>query len=180
MGALLLAALGLLLAAADADFTVNVLGESDGLVTGQLSDSVILSLPPCSLAGNTVNMVYQQGGTQNKVNLTGIFKVPVCRFKRDLITVIANSGQFTVTRNIGYQVKNLSPATNYTFQYFVGSEKSNAVQAATRTVSNYQDIDDGLPARSGAMVVITVLLSVAMFILIVGLIVTLVLAHCRN
>jgi ABC-type uncharacterized transport system permease subunit len=33
-------------------------------------------------------------------------------------------------------------------------------------------IDSGLPARSGAMVVITVILSVSMFILLVALIVT--------
>lgn len=45
------------------------------------------------------------------------------------------------------------------------------------TAMNYEDIDTGLPARSGAMVVITVILSVAMFILMIGITVTLVVSN---
>ncbi|XP_036845734.1 uroplakin-2 isoform X2 [Oncorhynchus mykiss] len=108
----------------------------------------------------------------NAETLVNIFKVLPCRFRRDIISNIENNGQFTTSRNLGYQVTNLTTGSTYRLQYVVGAEKSNILEVSTRQVKDPNQIDSGLPARSGAMVVITVILSVSMFILLVALIVT--------
>ncbi|XP_066565459.1 uroplakin-2 [Amia ocellicauda] len=177
MRTLRLVIFGLLLVAANADFQASVLDGSGGLLTGVFANSVVLSLPPCTLAGQDVNIEYFNVPAGNKTLLTNLFTVPLCRYKRDLISVNENNGQFVVSRTIGYQVKNLVPGIDYRFQYNVGSERSNVVEVTTRAGKDYNTIDDGLPGRSAAMLVITVLLSVAMFVLIAGMIAALFIAH---
>ncbi|CAB1352282.1 unnamed protein product [Coregonus sp. 'balchen'] len=57
--------------------------------------------------------------------------------------------------------------TECDFGYVVGAEKSNIQEDSKRQVKDHNQIDDGLPARSEAMVFITVILSVSMFTLLV-------------
>ncbi|XP_067113767.1 uncharacterized protein upk2, partial [Osmerus mordax] len=116
---------GLLFTLSRAEFQVYFLKDSDGVVTGRLMDSPLLSFPPCSLC---VTLEYNRTDTSKSKILANIFTVPPCRFKGDVITAI----------------------------------------------QNYNQIDEDLSARSGAMIVITVILSVAMFVLLVALIVTFV------
>ncbi|KAF4113547.1 uncharacterized protein upk2 [Onychostoma macrolepis] len=61
--------------------------------------------------------------------------------------------------------------TQYSMWYQIGNETSQVLIRKTTDVTNYQNIDSGLEARSGAMVVITVILSLAMVLLVVGLII---------
>ncbi|MGH0149926.1 UNVERIFIED_CONTAM: hypothetical protein FKN15_016263 [Acipenser sinensis] len=64
-------------------------------------------------------------------------------------------------------------------QYIIPAtgDRSNVVVACTRQVQDYNSINGGLAARSGGMIVITILLSIAMCVLIVGLIVAAVLGR---
>ncbi|KAG7483530.1 hypothetical protein MATL_G00039380 [Megalops atlanticus] len=162
---------------ANAEFTVSLLTGSDGVITSTFTDSVFLSLPPCSLAGQSVNLQYNNTATKEIKTLRDIFKVPLCRFRRALAVVTETNGHFIITKELGYQVKDLTNGTQYSLQYIVGAERSNVLEATTKTASDYAQLDEGLPAHSGAMVVITVLLSVAMFLLVLGLIVTLFLSN---
>ncbi|CDQ73204.1 unnamed protein product [Oncorhynchus mykiss] len=163
---------GMLFTLSNAEFQVSLLKESDGVVTGRFADSLLLSLPPCALATQSVTLEYNNTDTNESKTLVNIFKVLPCRFRRDIISNIENNGQFTTSRNLGYQVTNLTTGSTYRLQYVVGAEKSNILEVSTRQVKDPNQIDSGLPARSGAMVVITVILSVSMFILLVALIVT--------
>ncbi|KAG9351463.1 hypothetical protein JZ751_022713 [Albula glossodonta] len=86
-------------------------------------------------------------------------EVPSCsESKRDLISVTEKNKNFILSKFLGYQVTNLTNGTEYRLTGIL--------------TSSYTQINDGLAARSGAMVVITVILSVAMFILVLGLIIT--------
>ncbi|KAJ8267055.1 hypothetical protein GJAV_G00137790 [Gymnothorax javanicus] len=175
MNNLILLIFGVFFNAANAEFALNLLQPDKGVVTSNFSNSLILTLPPCTLAGMTVNLTYNETGTGKSTLLTKIFTVPACRPKRDLISVTANDGQLSFTKNVGYQAKNLASGTEYSFQYAVGTEKSNVLTASTRTATSYTQIDSSLPGRSAAMIVITVVLSMAMFVLIVGLILSILL-----
>ncbi|XP_018610831.2 uroplakin-2 [Scleropages formosus] len=165
---------------AHADFQLSALSSSDGVVTSSFSDSVLLSLPPCRLSGNGVTLQYENMATNVNTTSTNIFTVPACITRRDVISVADSTSQFSSSRILGFQVTGLTNGTHYRFQYTVGQETSNVLDISTISAAPYESIDDGLPARSGAMVVITVLLAVAMFLLIVGLSVTLYLSHCRG
>ncbi|XP_076130065.1 uroplakin-2 [Alosa pseudoharengus] len=162
---------GTLLMHANADFDTDVLNEKHGVVSGILSDSVLLRLPPCSFQGQNVSLQYTINNTVDTWTLKNIFTVPPCE------KTTGTEGNSLVTRRIGYKVSDLASGTTYRFQFQIGSNKSNTVLATTKAGQHYSGIDTGLPARSGAMVVITVILSVAMFILMVALTVTIVLSN---
>ncbi|KAJ8345247.1 hypothetical protein SKAU_G00294400 [Synaphobranchus kaupii] len=170
---IILIVFGMFFTIANAKFKLKLLEPSDGVLSSKFSYSLILSLPPCSLVGKNVDLAYNNTGTSESKALKSIFQVPNCRSKRDLISVTEKNNHFTLTKDLGYQVNNLINGTQYSFQYVVDTEESNILTASTRAALSYTQIDDGLPARSAAMVVITVLLSVAMFILLVGLIISL-------
>ncbi|XP_063060038.1 uroplakin-2 [Engraulis encrasicolus] len=160
---------GALLTLASADFTASILEEH--VVSGELPDSLLLTLPPCEMAGKSVNLTYKINSTNDENTLVDIFTVPACDDNE------TKEGASLVSRNVGYKVSNLQTGAHYILQYHVDGQKSNEVMASTRAAMNYEDIDTGLPARSGAMVVITVILSVAMFILMIGITVTLVVSN---
>ncbi|KAL2095089.1 hypothetical protein ACEWY4_009808 [Coilia grayii] len=159
---------GALLTFTCADFNVRILDDKDVVVSGMLPDSLLLSLPPCSLEGQNADLIYSTNTTSDKT-LRSVFTVPTC------VTSGREEGTL-VSRKIAYKVSNLAAGAHYRLQYQVGTQKSNVVTASTRAAKDYNDIDTGLPARSGAMVVITVILSVAMFVLMVAITVTLVIA----
>ncbi|XP_064207019.1 uroplakin-2-like [Anguilla rostrata] len=161
---IILIVFGVFFTIANAEFQLKLLGPSDGVVTSVFSDSLIVSLPPCSLAGKNVDLWYKNIATSKNNTLKNIFTVPKCISKRDLVQI--NKVQ-------GYQVTNLMTGTQYSLQYILDTDKSIVITANTTAVTSYSTINDGLPGRSAAMIVITVLLSVAMFILIVALIVSL-------
>ncbi|KAJ8276631.1 hypothetical protein COCON_G00083830 [Conger conger] len=163
---------------ANAEFALKLL--QNNVLTGNFSNSLILSLPPCSLAGKQVNLQYNSTGTNDANTLTEIFKVPGCRSKRGLISVTENNGQVTLNKELGYQVTNLRNGTEYSFQYIVDQDKSSVLTASTRTATSYTQIDESLPGRSAAMIIITVLLSVAMLLLIVGLIVSILIGNTED
>ncbi|XP_030070857.1 uroplakin-2 [Microcaecilia unicolor] len=131
-----------------------------------------------------------------KVYYAGKFGVLPCRVTRDVIQVNYRDSSFTLNIVLGYQVgtevcantkgeycnRVLQPASFYRVNFFIldenGSPKaytdwSNPVQ--TLNVTDVSAIQSGLQRRSGGMVVITVLLSVALFILVVCLPITLIL-----
>ncbi|KAL4608645.1 uroplakin-2 [Arapaima gigas] len=171
--------LGVFFTFAHADFQLRALTSSDGVLSSSYSDSVLLSSPPCRLGGNRVTLQFQNMATNMNTTMNNIFLVPACRTRRDTILIPNNAGQ-SASSFLGYQVNGLTNGTMYRFQYTVGQEKSNVLDISTLSVSPYTSIYDGLPARSGAMVVITVILSITMFLLVVGLVVTLFLSHCRQ
>ncbi|KAK1153461.1 uroplakin-2-like isoform X2 [Acipenser oxyrinchus oxyrinchus] len=159
------------------DFWASVLS-GDKMISGILSNSVILTLPPCKFTGQQVNLEwFDNNGTSG--NLTNAFMVPGCQFKRALIQASDSNPQFTVTRDLGYQLTRLTPGHTYNLQYVIPAtqDRSNVVVASTRQVQDYNSINGGLAARSGGMIVITILLSIAMCVLIVGLIVAAVLGR---
>ncbi|XP_012677378.2 uroplakin-2 [Clupea harengus] len=163
---------GALFTLTNAEFTVRVLKEEDGVVTGIFTDSLLLSLPPCSLEGQNVSLAYNDSNNKSWI-LEHIFIVPSC----GNMTGTGREGHL-VTSNIGlYKVSDLASGTNYSFQYHTDLEKSNVVTASTRSAQDYSGIDTVLPARSGSMIVITVILSVAMAFLLVALTITIVLSN---
>ncbi|XP_043935377.1 uroplakin-2 [Protopterus annectens] len=151
------------------NFTITLVND---LVTGGVfPHSVVLSLPPCYYYGKNVNVnfTYENGTLQGQI--ISAFKVPDCRFKRALIE--ANSGNgYTVVQPIGYQLLGLESNTVYTVWYQVQNYITN-LTVKTGLRKDFNDINVGFEGRSGGMVVITVLLSIAMFLLIIGLIGTL-------
>ncbi|XP_023672090.1 uroplakin-2 [Paramormyrops kingsleyae] len=174
MQTLRITAFGVLLTLAYANFPLQLL-DSSSVVTATFTDSVLLNVPPCSLAGQKVSLTYQNMANKSTVTLQNVFAVPSCRNRRDLLDVTQSNGQ-----NLGYQVTNLVSGTQYSFQYNVGSNMSDSLQASTAQAVPYSTIYDGLPARSGAMVVVTVILVILVFLLIVGLVLTVIYGHCMK
>ncbi|XP_029429558.1 uroplakin-2 [Rhinatrema bivittatum] len=154
-----------------------IIALAPNLVTSIFSKSAVFTLPPCNFVGTQATL--KATAPQNSAaSQSGTFSVPPCRSRRDVVTVAdSSSNSFTIIKNIGYQITGLSPNTNYSFMYTVntisGTASSNTLSSATLNPTPYQKISDSM-ARSGGMVVITVLLSIAMAILIVGLILTFV------
>ncbi|XP_073418492.1 uroplakin-2 [Dendrobates tinctorius] len=140
-----------------------------GLVANPLGYTAVIAFPSAckySLKTATLNI----GG-----NATQALSVPVpqCRLRRDVIVVNDSQNGDAATINVGYQVVSLTPNQTYTASYTIDGVPFNKVTFATKTVLL------GPPSvfrRSGGMVVITVLLCIAMFLLVVGLIVVLVLS----
>ncbi|KAM4650935.1 uroplakin-2 [Discoglossus pictus] len=145
---------------------------ASGLIRNPLTKTAIIALPGCVYAGNqavlTVKNATAVVSNQN-------FSVPQCRLKRDVVVVSNSLSGNVETSNVGFRVQGLAPNTNYMAQYFItlpnGTTASSSVYNFT-TLKN-DTVPEELMARSGGMVVITVLLSIAMFLLIVGLIVVL-------
>uniref|UniRef100_F7APY6 Uroplakin 2 n=1 Tax=Equus caballus TaxID=9796 RepID=F7APY6_HORSE len=106
------------------------------------------------------------------------FVVPPCRGRRELVSVVDSGAGFTVTRLSAYQVTNLVPGTKYYISYLVtkgaSTESSREIPMSTLPRRKLESIGLGM-ARTGGMVVITVLLSVAMFLLVIGFIIALAL-----
>ncbi|XP_027433569.1 uroplakin-2 isoform X1 [Zalophus californianus] len=106
------------------------------------------------------------------------FVVPPCRGRRELVSVVDSGAGFTVTRLSAYQVTALLPGTKYYISYLVtkgtSTESSREIPMSTLPRRKVESIGLGM-ARTGGMVVITVLLSVAMFLLVLGFIIALAL-----
>ncbi|XP_078540066.1 uroplakin-2 [Lissotriton helveticus] len=173
-----LSALLLLAAASNAQdtFQTNLTGR--GLYTKDFSTFAIVDFPPCQYSGQNailmITMILNSTNSAPLVNVTT--EVPQCRTRRasGAIVLSDSSSGNTVTRNIGVRVENLSQNTKYMASYVIGGVvKGSNVNFTTRPVQSYTDIPDTMQ-RSGGMVVITVLLSIAMPILILGLVGTLV------
>ncbi|XP_046695306.1 uroplakin-2 isoform X2 [Silurus meridionalis] len=149
------------------DFPLSVLSGENAVITGRFFDSLLLSLPPCTYAGKNVDLEYQDYNNNKSYILTNIFMVSSCVYIGDM------QGSTAVSRNIGYQLMNLTNGTQYKINYKIGVNKSTSVIVYTRTAVNYRDVDLGFTGRSAAMVVITSILSVAMFVLLIGIIIVL-------
>ncbi|XP_065140196.1 uroplakin-2 [Paramisgurnus dabryanus] len=128
--------------------------QSDGVLTGIFSDAFLLRLPDCTSYGNKMaNLLYQEfSGNQNN---TKSFVVPTCNDTQS---------------KQGYLLNNLKTGTKYSMWYNIKNDTSLPLTDTTTTVSDFRQINNGLQARSGAMVVITVILSLAMAVLLAGLI----------
>uniref|UniRef100_A0A9J7Y556 Uroplakin 2 n=2 Tax=Cyprinus carpio TaxID=7962 RepID=A0A9J7Y556_CYPCA len=128
----------------------------DGVLTSKFPNSFLLSLPNCSLYGDSsAELLYTE--LPSNENKTESFIVPSCPVSLP-----------------GFLLKNLKNGTTYNMQYKIAGVNDTSANLTTTTtnVIDYQQIDSGLPARSGAMVVITVILSVAMVALLIGLIIS--------
>ncbi|XP_053547281.1 uroplakin-2 [Bombina bombina] len=148
--------------------------KADGLVINPLTSTVIIAFPPCTYDGKTAELIVKNSSS---TILTETFIVPQCRLRRDIIIPSDSISGNQLSRNVGYRIRNLSPGGNYTAEYNIKDSTNNLVAtgAAVQFVPlNLQTVPDKM-ARSGGMVVITVLLSVAMFLLLIGLVITLVL-----
>ncbi|KAM4015220.1 uroplakin-2 [Anomaloglossus baeobatrachus] len=140
-----------------------------GIVDNPLGYTAIIALPSAckySLQSATLNI----GGNATQATP---FTMPQCRLRRDLIIVNDSQNGNVATVNVGYQVVGLQPNLTYTAWYTINGADFNKVTFATKTVLLAPPSDF---RRSGGMVVITVILSIAMFLLVVGLIVVLVLS----
>ncbi|MEJ1275254.1 uroplakin 2 [Cricetulus griseus] len=141
-----------------------------------LTESLLVALPPCHLTGGNATLMVRRANDSKVVK--SVFMVPPCRGRRELVSVVDSGAGFTVTRLSAYQVTNLTPGTKYYISYRVqkgtSTESSPETPMSTLPRRNMESIGLGM-ARTGGMVVITVLLSVAMFLLVVGLIVALAL-----
>ncbi|XP_044522307.1 uroplakin-2 [Gracilinanus agilis] len=166
----------LLLVLPDLGSTEFNISSLSGLLSPALAESLLVALPPCHLTGGKASLTVRR--VNESTGMTHNFTVPPCRGRRDLVSVVYNSGSFSITRLNAYQVTNLIPGTKYFVYYSVEKgnavESSNKVQMATLPRRKVETLGLGM-ARTGGMIVITVLLSVAMFLLVVGLIVALAL-----
>ncbi|XP_028664273.1 uroplakin-2 [Erpetoichthys calabaricus] len=167
------------LSAAVNDFVISVLGNANNFLQGPFLTSAVLSLPPCTYAGQNFTVTTTISNSTNTAVPAQSIPVPICRYRRDLLANSVANGMYTLTQTTGYQLTGLKPGNTYSVMYTIGAASSTPLTITTPTVKDYNSINTGLGARSGGMVVITVLLSVAMFILIVGLIVTIVMGR-RN
>lgn len=141
---------------------------STGIVENPLGNSVLIAIPTsCAYSGQNATL-YVTGPVNQSLSLT----MPQCRLKRDLIVVNNPQNGNSPNINVGYQVLGLNQSTTYTAWYNVGGTDLNPVVFTTKTVAQAPPTTF---RRSGGMVVITVLLSIAMFLLVPGLIVALVL-----
>ncbi|KAG1957411.1 uroplakin-2 [Pimephales promelas] len=136
-----------------ADIPIKLLSpETDGVVAGRFPNSFLLKLPDCSIYGNkSAQVLYIE--LPSNASKTESFEVPYCPVSLP-----------------GYLLKDLKSGTTYNVMYKIENDTSTVLTETTTTVTDYQQINAGLPARSGAMVVITVILSLAMVALLVGLI----------
>ncbi|XP_067826950.1 LOW QUALITY PROTEIN: uroplakin-2 [Heptranchias perlo] len=157
-----------------ADFNISLVDvTTSGIVANIRSMSAIVTLPPCSFGTKdvTVNVTNSSGGTGPA---QPPFVRPICRFKRGLISLTSNIAGISQTMNLGYRIKWLTPDTEYSVVYDVDGQKSYPLLIRTTLPADYRTIDDSFRGRSGAMVVITVLLVLAMVLLLILLIVTLI------
>ncbi|XP_069484278.1 uroplakin-2-like [Ambystoma mexicanum] len=138
-----------------------------------------------------------------QVYYAGQFNTVPCRVSRDVVQVSSKAADnsFTLTTVLGYQVGSevctsvkglycnqvLEPGTPYRVNFFI-LDASNVIRAytdwsdivTTLNVTNNAQLDSGLSRRSGGMVVITVLLSIALFMLVPALIATLVVGREKS
>uniref|UniRef100_A0A673FRB6 Zgc:194948 n=1 Tax=Sinocyclocheilus rhinocerous TaxID=307959 RepID=A0A673FRB6_9TELE len=111
-------------------------------------------MPNCSVYGNmSATLLYTE--VPSNESKTQTFPVPSCKVSQ-----------------LGFFLQNLKNGTTYIMQYQIANETSSNLTMNTNNVFDYQQIDSGLEARSGAMVVITVILSLGMVILLVSLIIS--------
>ncbi|XP_051967376.1 uncharacterized protein zgc:194948 [Xyrauchen texanus] len=138
-----------------AELQISLLNPAlDGVMASKFPNSFLLRLPDCSTYGNKmVELLYQERSTSQ--NNTQSFKVPSC-----------------TSQVLGYPLKELKNGTTYSMWYKIGNEISIVLTDTTTNAIDYRQINDGLPARSAAMVVITAILSTAMALLLIGIIVT--------
>ncbi|XP_068096945.1 uroplakin-2 [Hyperolius riggenbachi] len=143
---------------------------SSSIVANPFATSVIVALPSgCQYANNTA---FLSISNSSGFSLNQSFSVPQCRLKRDLIVINNAQSGNVETVNMGYQITGLNPGSTYTVQYTIGGV---AFASSSVTTMSVQPSPPVTFARSGGMVVITVLLSISMFFLVIGLIVVLVL-----
>ncbi|XP_036775877.1 uroplakin-2 isoform X2 [Manis pentadactyla] len=155
------------------DFNISSLS---GLLSPALAESLLVALPPCHLTGGNATLMVRRANDSKVVKSS--FVVPPCRGRRELVSVVDSGAGFTVTRLSAYQVTNLVPGTKYYISYQVmkgtATESSREIPMSTLPRRAAESLALGM-ARTGGMVVITVLLSVAMFLLVLGLIIALAL-----
>ncbi|XP_058926083.1 uroplakin-2 [Kogia breviceps] len=170
---LILILLAVLAPGAAADFNISSLS---GLLSPALTESLLVALPPCHLTGGNATLMVRRANDSKVVKSS--FVVPPCRGRRELVSVVDSGSGFTVTRLSAYQMTNLVPGTKYYISYLVtkgaSTESSREVPMSTLPRRKAESIGLGM-ARTGGMVVITVLLSVAMFLLVLGFIIALAL-----
>lgn len=172
LSALLLLAVASNVQAAD---TFNTTMTQNGLYIINFTTFAIVNFPPCEYSGQQANLKISPTTSEKVVTLN--VTVPQCRVRRDSGPVFlsdSNTGS-TVTRNLGVRVEGLLPNTNYIASYNIGNIGVTGanVNFTTGKYQNYTDILDTVQ-RSGGMVVITVLLSIAMALLILSLVGSLV------
>ncbi|XP_018421640.1 PREDICTED: uroplakin-2 [Nanorana parkeri] len=142
------------------------------VVANPLSSSAIIAFPSgCQYSSKAVTL-YVNTSNQTTPQIFS-FTTPQCRLKRDIIVINSSQSGNVETVNVGYQIPGLSAGTSYKAYYMINGQQFKEVAFITK--SGLTDIPPVVFARSGGMVVITVILSTAMFLLIVGLIVALVL-----
>ncbi|XP_037360176.1 uroplakin-2 [Talpa occidentalis] len=165
--------LALLAPRAAANFNISSLS---GLLSPALTENLLVALPPCHLTGGNATLTVRRANDSKVVKCS--FVVPPCRGRRELVSVVDSGAGFTVTRLSAYQVTNLAPGTKYYLSYLVmkgmSTESSKEIPMFTLPRKKKESIGLGM-ARTGGMVVITVLLSVAMFLLVLSFIITLAL-----
>uniref|UniRef100_A0A8D0L3B7 Uroplakin 2 n=1 Tax=Sphenodon punctatus TaxID=8508 RepID=A0A8D0L3B7_SPHPU len=143
------------------DFNIST---PPGLLTPAFAESLLVAVPPCQFTGANANIRH--------------FTAPPCRSRRYVLSVGDSNDGFTVTRLDAYQVTGLIPGQTYSISYSIPNKDHSVSSSNTITMQTLQRelASSCLMARSGGMVVITVLLSIAMFLLLVGLIAVLVIA----
>ncbi|XP_055278472.1 uroplakin-2 isoform X1 [Moschus berezovskii] len=177
--------LAVLASQAAADFNISSLS---GLLSPVMTESLLVALPPCHLTGGNATLTVRRANDSTARPclsspiscpvVSSSFVVPPCRGRRELVSVVDSGSGFTVTRLSAYQVTNLAPGTKYYISYLVtkGASTESSREISMSTLPRRKAESIGLAmARTGGMVVITVLLSVAMFLLVLGLIVALAL-----
>ncbi|XP_004385705.1 uroplakin-2 [Trichechus manatus latirostris] len=161
------------LAPAAVDFNISSVS---GVLSPALTESLLVALPSCHFTGGNATLMVRRANDSKVVKSS--FVVPPCRGRRGLVTVVDSGAGFTVTRLRAYQVTNLVPGTKYYISYLVkkrtSTEYSKEIPMSTLSRRKMESIGLGM-ARTGGMVVITVLLSIAMFLLVVGFIISLAL-----
>uniref|UniRef100_A0A8D0GI02 Uroplakin 2 n=1 Tax=Sphenodon punctatus TaxID=8508 RepID=A0A8D0GI02_SPHPU len=146
------------------DFNIST---PPGLLTPAFAESLLVAVPPCQFTGANA----MKGRILKAETDIRHFTAPPCRSRRYVLSVGDSNDGFTVTRLDAYQVTGLIPGQTYR----VCVSGALILSPSSSPGMDHQSIPPEM-ARSGGMVVITVLLSIAMFLLLVGLIAVLVIA----
>ncbi|OCT88038.1 uroplakin-2 [Xenopus laevis] len=177
-------------------FMVNVPSciNAVGYVPSTLKVAVANRNPTCMVDTDSIKSL--KTDPTAPVYYTGQMKVPQCRLRRDLEPVKMNS-----MRDLGYQVGTenctevsgpfcnqfLQPGTSYWVNFIILDETDTpraytgwSEPRTTRQVRCLDAVDLGLSGHSGGMVIITVLLSVSVFLLLLGFMAVVVVSRAPN
>ncbi|XP_019351699.2 uroplakin-2 isoform X1 [Alligator mississippiensis] len=126
-----------------ADFNISSVS---GVLSPALAESLLMAVPPCQFTGAnaSIHIIHPNGTTDVRH-----FTVPLCRGRRELVSVVDSTGGFTVTRLDAYQITRLTPGHTYTISYSVFNKDRSVSKSNSIAMGTLNSALGSLPLRSG-------------------------------